>query len=51
MKKRHILIVETQDQCRWQILDYLKGDETFIVVDWAIKFIAMKDRRKDRGKA
>ena len=42
--KGHILRTENPDQCKRQILDSLKGDEAFIVVDWAMKFIAMKFR-------
>ena len=42
--KVHTLRAENQDQCKRQILDSLKGDEAFIVVDWAMKFIAMKFR-------
>ena len=41
-----MLIAENKDQCKRKIIDYLKGDEAFIVVAWAIKFIAMKFREK-----
>ena len=44
--KKHILRAENQDQCKRRILDSLKGDEAFIVVDWAMKFTAMKFRKK-----
>ncbi|CAH3124571.1 unnamed protein product [Pocillopora meandrina] len=44
--KGHILRKENQNQCKRQILDSLKGDEAFIVVDWAMKFTAMKFREK-----
>ena len=44
--KGHMLIAENQDQCKRQILYSLRGDEAFVVVDWAIKFIAMKFREK-----
>ena len=42
----HILRAENQDQYRWQIVDTLKRDETFLIVDWTMKFIAMKFREK-----
>ena len=29
-----------------QIVDTLEGDEAFIIVDWTMKFIAMKFREK-----
>ena len=35
-----------QDQFERQIVDTLKGDEAFIVVDWAMNFTAMKFREK-----
>ena len=38
----HILRAENQDQCKRQIVDTLNRDETFIIVDWTMKFIAMK---------
>ena len=44
--KGHILRTENPDQCKRQILDSLKGDDAFIVVDWAMKFIAMKFQEK-----
>ena len=44
--KAHVLRAENQDQCKRQILNSLKGDEVFIVVDWAMKFMAMKFREK-----
>ena len=42
----HILRAENQDQHKRQIVDTLKRDETFIIVDWTMKFIAMKFREK-----
>ena len=42
----HILRAENQDQYKRQIVDTLKRDETFIIVDLTIKFIAMKFREK-----
>ena len=42
--KGHIPRAENQNQCKRQILHSLKGEEAFIVVDWAMKFIAMKFR-------
>ena len=42
----HILRAENQDQYRWQIVDTLKRDETFLIVDWTMKFIAMKFKEK-----
>ena len=42
----HILRAENHDQCKRQIVDILMRDETFIVVDWAMRFIAMKFREK-----
>ena len=42
----HILRAENQDQYKRQIVDTLKKDETFIIVDWKMKFIAMKFREK-----
>ena len=42
----HILRAKNQDQYRRQIVDTLKRDETFLIVDWTIKFIAMKFREK-----
>ena len=44
--RRHILRAENQDQYRWQIVDTLKRDETFLIVDWTMKFIAMKFKEK-----
>ena len=38
----HILRAENQDWYKRQIVDTLKRDETFIIVDWTMKFIAMK---------
>ena len=35
-----------QDQYERQIVDTLEGDEAFIIVDWTMKFIAMKFREK-----
>ena len=35
-----------QDQCQRKIVDTLEGDEAFIIVDWTMKFIAMKFREK-----
>ena len=35
-----------QDQYKRQIVDTLKGDKAFIIVDWTMKFIAMKFREK-----
>ena len=35
-----------QDQYERQIVDTLEGDEAFIIVDWTVKFIAMKFREK-----
>ena len=42
----HILRAENQDQYKRQIVDTLKRDETFIIVDLTMKFIAMKFREK-----
>ena len=42
----HILRAKNQDQYRRQIVDTLKRDETFLIVDWTMKFIAMKFREK-----
>ena len=42
----HILRAENQDQYKRQIVDTLKRDETFLIVDWTMKFIAMKFREK-----
>ena len=42
----HILRAEKQDQYKRQIVDTLKRDETFIIVDLTMKFIAMKFREK-----
>ena len=47
--KGHILREENQNQCKRQILDSLKGDEAFIVVDWAMKFTAMKFRESKQN--
>jgi len=38
--------VQNQDQVKRQILNSLEEDEAFIVVDWAMKFMAMKFREK-----
>ena len=45
-QRGHILRAENQDQYKRQIIDTLKRDETFIIVDWTMKFIAMKFREK-----
>ena len=37
---------KNQDQYERQIVDTLEGDEAFIIVDWTMKFIAMKFREK-----
>ena len=42
----NILRAENQDQYKRQIVDTLKRDETFIIVDLTMKFIAMKFREK-----
>ena len=42
----HILRAENQDQYERRIVDTLKRDETFIIVDLTMKFIAMKFREK-----
>ena len=42
----HILRARNQDQFKRQIFDTLKRDETFVMVDWTMKFIAMKFREK-----
>ena len=42
----HILRAKNQDQYRRQIVDTLKTDETFLIVDWTMKFIAMKFMEK-----
>ena len=42
----HILRAENQDWHKRQIVDTLKRDETFIIVDWTMKFIAIKFREK-----
>ena len=42
----HILRAENQDQYKRQIVDALKRDETFKIVDWTMKCIAMKFREK-----
>ena len=34
------------DQYKRQIVDALKGDEAFVIVDWIMKFIAMKFQEK-----
>ena len=44
--KVHILRAQNQDQAKQQIVNSLKEDEVFIVVDWAMKFTAMKFREK-----
>ena len=33
---------KNQDQYKRQIVDTLKGGKAFIIVDWTMKFIAMK---------
>ena len=38
----HILRAENQDQHKRQIVDTFKRDETFIILDRTIKFMAMK---------
>ena len=35
-----------QDQYERQIVDTLEGDEASIIVEWTMKFIAMKFREK-----
>ena len=45
-KRGHILRAENQDWYKRQIVDTLKRDETFIIVDWTMNFIAMKFREK-----
>ena len=35
-----------QDQYKRQIVDTLKGDKAFMIVDWTMKFIAIKFREK-----
>ena len=35
-----------QDQYKRQIVDTLKGDKAFMIVNWTMKFIAMKFREK-----
>ena len=45
-QRGHILRAENQDWYKRQIVDTLKRDETFIIVDWTMKFIAMKFREK-----
>ena len=42
----HILRAEDQDQYKRQIVDALKGDEAFVIVDWIMKFIAMTFQEK-----
>ena len=44
--KAHVLRAQTQDQVKRQILNSLEEDEAFVVVDWALKFTAMKFREK-----
>ena len=44
--KAHVLRAQNQDQVKRQILNSLEEDEAFIVVDWAMKFTAMKFREK-----
>lgn len=44
--KTHVLRAQHQDQAKQQILNSLQEDEVFIVVDWAMKFTAMKFREK-----
>ena len=44
--KAHVLRAQNQDQVQRQILNSLEEDEAFIVVDWAMKFTAMKFRKK-----
>ena len=38
-----------QDQYERQIVDTLEGDEAFIIVDWTMKFIAMKFRESKQN--
>ena len=40
--KVHILRAHNQNQAKQQIFNSIKEDEVFIVVDWAMKFTAMK---------
>ena len=44
--KAHVLRAQNQDQVKRQILNSLEENEAFIVVDWAMKFTAMKFREK-----
>ena len=44
--KAHVLRAQNQGQVKRQILNSLKEDEAFIVLDWAMKFTAMKFREK-----
>ena len=44
--KAHVLRSQNQDQAKQQVLSALKEDEVFVVVDWAMKFTAMKFREK-----
>ena len=37
---------KNQDQYKQQIVDNLKGGKAFIIVDWTMKFIAMKFQEK-----
>ena len=37
---------KSQDQYKRQIVDTLKGGKAFIIVDWTMKFITMKFRKK-----
>ena len=40
--KAHVLRAQNQDQIKHQILNSLEEDEAFIVVDWAMKFTAIR---------
>ena len=44
--KAHVLRAQTQDQAKQNILSSLKKDETLIIIDWAMKFTAIKYREK-----
>ena len=44
--KAHVLRAQNQDQIKHQILNSLEEDKVFIVVDWAMKFVAMKFSRE-----
>ncbi len=44
--KAHVLRAQNQDQVKQQILNSPQEEEVFIVVDWAMKFTAMKFREK-----